>query len=348
MMRGADQEHPLAMALRLRHAHTGAGTRRARAGELTAPNDASARTQGLVSVVVPCFNQAHFLSEAIESVLAQTYPKVEIIVVDDGSTDNTSAVVERYPGVRCVRQRNQGLPAARNAGLKEASGAYVVFLDADDLLLPDALTVGVRALEERPDVAFVFGDTLFAMDDGSEAPPPHRPRTTGGWYEALLAGSTIMPPACAMFRRSIFDETEPFDQSLKAAEDYELFCRIARRHAVHSHETVITVYRRHGANMTAGSIRDLFRMCLITLHRERRFVWCRPRYWSSYRAGTRYWKLHLGSRLAAEVQTSVARHRWVAAVRGFATLLRWWPRGALVVASSPRRISAPHQWAPES
>ena len=305
-------------------------------------------TPALVSVVVPCFNQAHFLPEAIESVLAQTYPNVETIVVDDGSTDNTSAVAERYPGVRAVRQHNQGLAAARNAGLNVATGAYVVFLDADDLLLPDALTVGVRALEERPEVAFVFGYTMFVMDDGSEAPPPHRPKITGEYYPALLAGCPIMPPASVMFRRSIFDEMKPFDQALTAAEDYELYYRIARRYAVHCHETVITVYRRHGASMTAGSVRNLLRENLHALHRERRFVWCRPCYWSSYRNGTRYWRSHYGSRLAAEVQASASRHRWFAAVRGLATLLRWWPQGALAVASSPTRISAPRQWTPDS
>jgi glycosyltransferase involved in cell wall biosynthesis len=305
-------------------------------------------TQALVSVVVPCFNQAHFLPDAIESVLAQTYPNVEIVVVDDGSTDNTSAVVERYPGVRAVRQRNQGLAAARNAGLKQATGAYVVFLDADDLLLPDALTVGERALEERPDVVFVFGCTMFAMDDGSQAPPPHRPQMSGEYYAALLAGCPIMSIASVMFRRSIFDEMKPFDRSLRAAEDYELYYRLARRQPVNNHDAVVTVYRQHSASMTAGSVRGLLRANLTALHRERRYVWCRPRYWAAYRAGTRYWKLHYGSRLAAEVQSSVARHRWAAAVKGFFALLRWWPHGARVVALSPTRISPPHEWAPES
>src|SRR5215212_9690625 len=92
----------------------------------------------LVSVVIPCYNQAHFLSEAIESVLAQTHPNFEIIVVDDGSTDNTSEVAARYPGVRHIRQDNQGLAAARNTGLRESKGTCLVFLDADDRLLPNA------------------------------------------------------------------------------------------------------------------------------------------------------------------------------------------------------------------
>src|ERR687890_1245755 len=104
---------------------------------------------GLVSVVIPCYNQAHFLGEAIESVLAQSYKDFEIIVVDDGSPDNTSEVAARYPGVRCVRQENQGLAGARNTGIRESKGEYLVFLDADDRLLAEALEVGVKNLEAR-------------------------------------------------------------------------------------------------------------------------------------------------------------------------------------------------------
>ena len=98
---------------------------------------ADAHDSPVVSVVIPCYRQAHFLPDAIESVLAQTYPHFEIIVVDDGSPDDTRAVAGRYPGVRCLRQRNRGLSAARNAGLAASIGTYVVFLDADDRLTPE-------------------------------------------------------------------------------------------------------------------------------------------------------------------------------------------------------------------
>src|SRR5829696_2931566 len=109
----------------------------------------------LVSVVVPCYNQARFLGEAIESVLAQSHPLFEVVVVDDGSTDDTSEVAARYPGVRLVRQENRGLSGARNAGLARSRGEYVVFLDADDRLLPGALEAGVERLGANPQCAFV-------------------------------------------------------------------------------------------------------------------------------------------------------------------------------------------------
>ena len=91
-----------------------------------------------VSVIIPCYGQAHFLGEAIESVLGQTHP-AEVVVVDDGSPDNTAEVAARYPGIRCVRQDNRGLGGARNAGFAVSKGDYVMFLDADDRLLPDEL-----------------------------------------------------------------------------------------------------------------------------------------------------------------------------------------------------------------
>jgi glycosyltransferase involved in cell wall biosynthesis len=108
-------------------------------------NNRSAAHQ-LVTVVIPCYNQAHFLGEAIESVLEQTYPHYEIVVVDDGATDNTSEVASRYPGkVRLIRQENRGLSGARNTGIRHSEGEYMVFLDADDRLLPEALERALSA-----------------------------------------------------------------------------------------------------------------------------------------------------------------------------------------------------------
>src|ERR687898_3129642 len=113
----------------------------------------------LVTVVIPCYNQAHFLGEAIESVLSQSYPNFEILVVDDGSPDDTSEVASRYPPqqVRLISQKNQGVSAARNTGIGHARGEYVVFLDADDRLLPEALEAGGGGPGARPERALVSG-----------------------------------------------------------------------------------------------------------------------------------------------------------------------------------------------
>lgn len=108
-------------------------------------------------MIIPCYNHAQFLAPAIESVPAQTYSNFEIVVADDDSNDNTAEVVKHYPLVRCVYQENAGLSNARNTGLRHSSGEFLVFLDADDRLLPHALEVGVGRIQEHPECAFVSG-----------------------------------------------------------------------------------------------------------------------------------------------------------------------------------------------
>src|SRR5918994_6968888 len=129
---------------------------------------------GKVSVVIPCYNQARFLGEAIQSVLCQGYPDLEIIVVDDGSTDATGEVASNFakedPRVGLVRQENRGLAAARNRGLSEAGGGDVVFLDSDDRLVSGALAVGIRELEANPGCAFVSGLCRKITADGLVVP----------------------------------------------------------------------------------------------------------------------------------------------------------------------------------
>src|SRR5215203_414283 len=148
----------------------------------------------LVSVVIPCYNQAHFLGEAIESILDQSHPNFEIIVVDDGSPDDTSEVATRYPKVRLVRQENQGLSAARNSGLARSEGEYVVFLDADDRLLPGALEEGLECFEAHPECAFVSGRYRLIAGDGSFLRQTHQPILSEDRYAALLRRSYIGQP----------------------------------------------------------------------------------------------------------------------------------------------------------
>src|SRR5829696_1766997 len=139
----------------------------------------------LVSVVIPCYNQAHYLGEAIESVLAQSYPYIEIVVIDDGSTDNTSKVAGSYSGVCCIRQDNQGLSAARNTGLRHSEGEYVVFLDADDRLLPEALQAGIECLQTNPECAVTFGHYRLIASDGSFLKQRRQPVVGKDSYAAL-------------------------------------------------------------------------------------------------------------------------------------------------------------------
>ena len=133
----------------------------------------------LVSVIIPCYGQAHFLAETIESVLAQRYPHFEVVVIDDGSVDNTEEVALQWPRVRYVRQNNSGLAAARNTGLRRSLGDYVVFLDADDRLLPEALDAGLTAFAAHPESAFVVGHCRCITVDGMPLPKSEHPCVAG-------------------------------------------------------------------------------------------------------------------------------------------------------------------------
>ncbi|MEX6689659.1 glycosyltransferase [Danxiaibacter flavus] len=203
----------------------------------------------IVSVVITCYNHASYLDEAIGSVLYQTYPHFEIVVVDDGSTDHTKAVATNYREVKYVWQENQGLAAARNTGAKESSGKYLVFLDADDWLYKDALQQQVTAMLANPESMAVAGGHDKIDVDGKIIPEDHGPVVDADHYLHLLKGNFIGMHAAVMYRREVFD-TLQYDPSLKAAEDYDLYLKLARKFPIYAHGGKIAGYRIHGNNMS--------------------------------------------------------------------------------------------------
>ena len=182
----------------------------------------------LVSVVIPCHNSARYLSESVDSVLTQTYPAIEIVVVDDGSTDDTSAVARTLP-VEYVYQQNRGVSAARNNGIRHSHGKYIVFLDYDDRLLPRAVEIGVRLLEEHPECAMAVGEHRYIAADGTPLGSSHKHATGRDHYEMLLEHNFVETPCYALHRRSSLTATGLFDETLHGGEDHELYLRIARQ-----------------------------------------------------------------------------------------------------------------------
>jgi GT2 family glycosyltransferase/SAM-dependent methyltransferase len=257
----------------------------------------------LVSVVIPCYRHAHFLPEAIQSVLRQDYPQLEVIVIDDGSPDPTSAVAARYPEVRCVRQENQGLPGARNAGWRVARGQFIVFLDADDFLLPGALRAGSSCLLENPGCGFASGDYHYVNADGSFRNKIPQRYTHDNQYEALLRDNYIGMCAAVMFRRSALEASGGYDVTLPACEDYDLYLRIARLHPVCCHRAVVAAYRQHGTNMS-GRASLMLPTVLRVLRRQWPHVRGNPRLKTAYREGRRYWQALYGAALWAETCSS--------------------------------------------
>jgi glycosyltransferase involved in cell wall biosynthesis len=216
-----------------------------------------AAADALISVIIPCFNHARFLGEAIESVLGQTYRCVEV-VVDDGSTDETATVAARYPTARYVRQAHQGLAAARNTGIAHSAGEYLAFVDADDRLLPDALAIGREWLRDHPDDAFVSGHYRFRYGDEirlAERKHPAHPNA----YRVLLQCNYITMHGAVLYRRGAVVAVGGFDQSLRACEDYDLYLRLAARD--------LTVLMRHGPVGIAA--RTAYRL-LVRFARRRR------------------------------------------------------------------------------
>jgi glycosyltransferase involved in cell wall biosynthesis len=274
----------------------------------------------LVSIVIPCFNQAHFLAEAIDSALAQSYPRVEVVVVDDGSSDNSYEVAGRQPDVRRLRQPNLGVASARNRGLGEAAGDFLVFLDADDRLLPHAVEVGMAALLKRPQVAFVAGMCRDIRADGHRANDQRQPLVTQDHYLRLLLDCYIWSGSSLVYRRSALQGVEAFNESLTAGDDYELYLKLARRHPVYCHDTVVTEYRRHGFNTTrdAGVV---LTSQLEVLEGQRRQLRGR-REKIACRAGMRQTRGEHGRALAEQLEADWKGGRRRRALRGIRILAR--------------------------
>jgi glycosyltransferase involved in cell wall biosynthesis len=280
-----------------------------------------------VSVIIPCFNQGGFLAEALDSVRSQTLPATQIILVDDGSTDDTAAVARRYPGVKYVRQPNRGLAAARNAGLARSSGDFIVFLDADDRLKPEALDVGRRELLAHPECALVWGYCVRISEHGQPLPTVPPPPVVDDPYEMLLRSNFIWTPAVAMFRRWMGAPLMRFDPAFDAAADYELYLRIARTFPMHGHTAVVAEYRLHGASMSRNAA-VMLTSTMEVLRAQRPYVARRRAYARAYEEGRRSWQGFYGEQLVEQLSRQVRNpRRWIEAGSMMAVLARYYPRG---------------------
>jgi glycosyltransferase involved in cell wall biosynthesis len=213
--------------------------------------DASASGMpGRVAVIIPTYNHAHVLDEAIGSVLAQSIEATEVIVVDDGSTDRPEAVVARHTGVRLLRQSNRGLAAARNSGWRASVSPYLMFLDADDRLRPDAIEVSLRCIGQDPLAAFCYGAyaNVF-MPSGRVSIVPFRPVPKDA-FAAFLRVNTIGMHGTVMYRRGPLEAAGGFREALRACEDYDLYLRLSMLHPVLCGPHLIADYLQHDSNMS--------------------------------------------------------------------------------------------------
>ncbi|MBC6610244.1 glycosyltransferase [Hymenobacter sp. BT507] len=248
----------------------------------------------VVSVIIPCYNQAHFLGKALASVQQQSYPAVEIVLVDDGSTDNTRAVALAYePALRYVYQDNQGLSAARNTGIRHSTGTYLVFLDADDWLYPQALALNVAHLQRHPHAAFVSG-AFMCVFTGENIISLVTRTIEADHYLHLLRGNYLGMPAVALYQRWVFDDFL-YDTELNICSDYDLCLRVARHHPVLHHTQPVAAYRQHNSNMS-GNIIPMLNAVLQTLYQHKPQLRT-PAEKRAYQDGIRNWKKYYATGL---------------------------------------------------
>lgn len=203
-----------------------------------------------VSVIIPTFNRARYLCEAINSVLIQTYNDFEIIVVDDGSTDNTKELLNKYNGkIKYIYQQNQGMSAARNLGINMSDGEYISFLDNDDVWLPEKLKKQIDLLDSNPEIAFVSSDSFVIDAFGSIIKTWGKGTNNYENFESLYEENFI-PILTVVARKKYLLDAGLFDEALSVCADYDLWLRLAKKYRFKHISIPLAKYRIHGDNIS--------------------------------------------------------------------------------------------------
>jgi glycosyltransferase involved in cell wall biosynthesis len=217
-----------------------------------------------VSVVIPTYNRAWSLTTALDSVLSQDFEAFETIVVDDGSTDETPALLARYgAALRVIGQPNRGVSAARNAGIRAARAPLVALLDSDDYWLPGKLAAQTAFFERHPEAVICQTEEIWVRN-GVRVNPGKRHRKRGGMIFEPSLELCLVSPSAVMLRRSLFETAGFFDEHLPSCEDYDLWLRIGCRHPVHLIERPLIVKRGgHPDQLSRAPGLDRFRIRAI-------------------------------------------------------------------------------------
>lgn len=218
-----------------------------------------------VSVVLPTYNRGWILSEAVNSVLGQDYANFELIVVDDGSTDNTQQILSRYGDrITTVHQSNQGVSAARNTGIRKAEGELIAFLDSDDFWFNTKLSRQVAFFKRQADMRICQTDEIW-IRNGVRVNPKKKHRKQAGMIFEHCLPLCLISPSAVMIRKPLFDEIGLFDEQLPACEDYDLWLRIACRYPVGLIDEPLIVKRGgHGDQLSRVPELDKYRIAALT------------------------------------------------------------------------------------
>jgi len=205
----------------------------------------------LVSIIIPTYNHADYLKKAINSIKNQTYTHVELIIMDDGSTDHTKDVVSEYDDILYIYQENEGLSAARNNAIPHSKGDYLLFLDADDWLFPESLNIHISYFLQDPELYFVSGSHMKVFVDESKFFQNGAFDISEDNFLSILQHHYISHPAAVLFSRKTFDLYR-FDDNFKSCQDYDIYLTIARNHKILHHSNLVSAYRLHSTNMSSN------------------------------------------------------------------------------------------------
>lgn len=224
-----------------------------------------------VSVVIPCFNTERYIATTLRAVLAQAGTALDVIVVDDGSTDGSAALVARsFPQVRLIRRANAGVAAARNAGIEAATGEWVAFCDADDVWLPGKLAAQFQAIAAAPGCRMSYTAWHVWASEEAEPDPALLRRLAAeaaggawagatGWLYPELLLDCVVWTSTVLMQRSLLDEIGAFDPTLRIGEDYDLWLRASRATRVERVARPLALYRQHPASITRSAPRENYR-----------------------------------------------------------------------------------------
>ena len=261
--------------------------------------------------------------------MAQTRPADEIIVVDDGSTDDPKGFLAQFPTVHVIRQDNRGLASARNTGLRICSASHIIFLDADDRLEPTAIEAGLACFALRPNCAFVYGGYRRISETGKPLGPDIFIPMDGDAHLTLLRFNIIQMHAAVLYRRDCLLAVNGFDDSLRRLEDHDIYLRITQKYPVASHPTIIAEYRKHGLNMSENYVEQL-RTALQVLDRHELRISADPVACAALRKGRTNKRAHyVAAMLGAALVRWRERHNIAILVRDVIEAARWSPRATI-------------------
>jgi glycosyltransferase involved in cell wall biosynthesis len=221
----------------------------------------------LISVIIPTFNRGHCLEESIRSVRDQNFPDFELIVVDDGSVDNTIEVVNQFPDIRFIRlDKNRGVSFARNCGLKQAQGDWIAFLDSDDLWKKGKLQAQVQWVNQHPDCYAVYTDEIWVRNGVRVNQMKKHQKYSGEIFQYCLP-LCIVSPSSVLLRTKMLNEVGGFDESMLVCEDYDLWLRIAKQYPFHFIDEKLIVKRGGHADQLSSKFWGMDRWRVYALEK---------------------------------------------------------------------------------